>query len=435
MNPSLTYKPAYLGLYASQVLALACNAYLDIWYGRFGFEVLAWAVLFGFTLWVGWRQQGVITDRGQVWQKRILVLSLVLLVMVFLPIWGLVRGGLYMLATLQASYNCVTTTRRHLHLGLLVATVMATFAASHFRADWTMLFYILPFVVAAVFTLVAEQINRRWEEVRAVSLSQTVVGRQGAAIFSASLAILLLAAFLYAVVPQFDWPNLFWRYGAPAANGFSGQVVPAVPGGGATLDGGTSGKSYLTPAKMREAASRQGMPYWQAGMIRALADAAEFVDKLLSPVLQTCMNYWEAIKEWLKNHLSVVIMSLIVLLLISLLVAFWLLMREARAGTWLMTRYDYLLIGILGRHRQGREGAAQIYAAMERIFSLRDLPRSRTMNAREYLGMLSRFRVGSRAVIVEMTLLFEDARYGVSSPGDERLTRMRNLYCTLYKNS
>ena len=54
----LTYFPAYAGLFASLVLAAACNSFLDIQYGTFGFEMLLWAVAFGLTLRLGWRAQG-----------------------------------------------------------------------------------------------------------------------------------------------------------------------------------------------------------------------------------------------------------------------------------------------------------------------------------------------------------------------------------------
>ena len=53
MNAPLTYLPAYLGLYASLVLAVACNAFLDIQYGIFGVEVFLWAAAYAWTLAIG----------------------------------------------------------------------------------------------------------------------------------------------------------------------------------------------------------------------------------------------------------------------------------------------------------------------------------------------------------------------------------------------
>ena len=39
-SPPLTYFSAYAGLFAALVLGMSCNAYLDIQYGSFGFEVM-----------------------------------------------------------------------------------------------------------------------------------------------------------------------------------------------------------------------------------------------------------------------------------------------------------------------------------------------------------------------------------------------------------
>lgn len=133
------------------------------------------------------------------------------------------RAGLYLLAMLQASYNCATAGRRQLHLGLLTSLALVLFAASHYRADWTMLFYILPYLIAAVFTLVASQIGQRSDDLRLTGLARTSSGQgQGAASSAATLSILLLGGVLYLLTPQVSWPYLESRFG---------QDVPQAPGG------------------------------------------------------------------------------------------------------------------------------------------------------------------------------------------------------------
>ena len=69
MSPPLTYTPAYLGLFASLLLAVCCNAYLDIGYGGFAIETLLWGLLFGLTLWCGWSQHGEASEQSRNWQK------------------------------------------------------------------------------------------------------------------------------------------------------------------------------------------------------------------------------------------------------------------------------------------------------------------------------------------------------------------------------
>lgn len=163
------------------------------------------------------------------------------------------------------------------------------------RADWTLLFYLLPYTVAVVFTLVSEQVSRRAEDLRAASLGQAMTRGQGAAIAAATGAILLLAASLYLVTPQLTWPALYWRYGqlsnlgllggplergaggqsngppadgqAPPGNASAGAGSPAPGAGSGDGQAGEageqlSGSGWPTPAQMREAARRRSSIRW-----------------------------------------------------------------------------------------------------------------------------------------------------------------------------
>ncbi len=454
MSPPLKYPPAYVGLYVSLVLAVTCNAFLDIQYGVFGTEVLIWTVVFFITLWVGWQQRGQITPWGRAWQKWVMVIAVILSVVIFLPMWGLPRAGVYMLAAFQASYNCVTTTRRHLYFGLLVAVVMVIFSASHFRADWTMLFYLIPFMVTVVFTLVADQINHRMEGLRAQSLGKQVVGGQGLAIAAASLIILLLAAVFYVLTPHATWNELSWRYGVAGGTGPDEQSRKiGVTGGEAGVgdvfplgDGGTGGAggsmaegknqgSGLTPGEMRQSASRQGMPRWQSAVINAMADFSEALDKQLVPLKSAIKDLRKALKQWQQEHKQDLFYTIIALMLLALLVALWRLLREARIGIWIATRADYLRYAILGQHARGTVGAIQLYRAMERLFALLDQPRQGAFSAREYLLQLRRLYPDLRLELVEMTMLFEEARYGSIVPSEKQLSRMCKLYRHLFEKS
>ena len=166
MSPPVTYRPAYIGLFASLVLAVVCNAYLDIQYGTFGIEVMVWATIYFFTLRVAWKQAGQVNEVGRIWQKGWIAGALFFTLVVFIPWWGLPRGGLYALAAMQASMNCVTVDRRRFMMALLVSAVMMMFATMNWRANWTMMFYLVPYLFAVVFTLVAEQVSRRVREVQ-----------------------------------------------------------------------------------------------------------------------------------------------------------------------------------------------------------------------------------------------------------------------------
>ena len=455
MSSPLTYFPAYLGLFTAQVLAIACNAFLDIQYGSFGLEVLLWAIAFGVTLGVGWLQRGEITQKGRLSQKIALGLGLILFVLLFMPMWGLPRAGLALLGALQAGYNCVTVTRRHLHLGLLVSSVMVMFAASHFRAHWSMLFYLVPYVMAVVFTLVAEQINRRAQDLRKQSLGHQVLRGQWVAIAAATSVILLLSAFLYGVTPQFTWPYVQWRYGQLTNIGLtSGPKEGGRQGQSGAEESGDSGKSSQTQGStgpgpgnelvmgygwpsqqaMRAVAKRPGMPKWQSSAINSLADGGEWVSVTMKPVMQSLAELWQDFKDWLHENRTTIVRLIAIVVLLALLYAMWRLMREAKAGIWLLTRFDYLRFGIFGLHADGNEGARQYYGAMERLFALHDAERSHLINAREYLARLCSDHGSLRRELTEMTRLFEDARYGPGSILDTALGRMRILYRQMYRS-
>lgn len=447
MNAPLNYRPAYLGLFAALILALVCNTFLDIEYGSFGFEVSFWAIVFGWTLLLGWRQRGEPEGSGKQKQIIVLLIAFVLTLLVFIPKWGFPRAGIYMLAMLQAAQNCVLTTRRQLHLGLLVSAVMVIFAAAHFRADWTMLFYLIPYVIAVVFTLVSEQISRHAQSVRAASLGRTGHAGQGVAIAAATAIILLLGAAFYLATPQVSWPSLAWRYGQPTNIGFVGDTEldkrPGQSGGsgeeqGASGSGGGQGKEsdvprWPSPGQMREAAKRPGMPEWQSAAIMQMADLDEAIGEALAPIVEALENLWNELKEWLKEHRSVVMAALVALILLMLLSGIFFLLREARAGTWLRTRFDYWHLVRLRRYSPGRAGASQLFRAMERLFLVRNMPRPATANVREFLRETTPFRDDVRREATELATLFERYRYGPLPPDPSSLERMRVLYRGLFE--
>jgi len=445
MSPPLTYTPAYLGLFASLLLAVCCNAYLDIGYGGFAVETLLWGLLFGLTLWCGWSQQGKASEQSRTWQKVVMWLGLFLFATLFLYMWGMPRAGIYLLVFLQASNNCVTTTRRQLYLGLLAALVMAIFASSHYRADWTMLFYLVPFAIAVVFTLAAEQINRRAEEVRSLSLEQKMLGGQATAIASATLSILILGAAFYTITPQTSWTFLSSSYGLPAAIGivYEGEPEqgqqgsnPGTEGKGSGGSGGGMGSvrsQWPTPAEMRQAAQRRGMPHWQSAAIVTMADVTEALQQQLAPIRQAFEDWWEAFKKWLQKHLGQVIGSLLLLMLLALASGLFFLLREARAGIWLRTRFDYWRYVVFGRHEPGREGVRQFYGAVERLFALHGEPRPETRNTQEYLRRMGLVRPALRLELLAITLQFEDSRYGAKAPNPEQIQVMRERYRRVYR--
>lgn len=448
MNLPMRYTPAYIGLFASLWLALTCNVYLDIQYGSFEFEVFFWGALQGWTVWIGWRQHGAVTAAGQKKQKTVLVIALLLAVLIALPRWGIPRGGVYAVALLQAAQNCVTTTRRQLHMGLLVSAVLVMFAASHYRADWTMLFYLVPYIVAVVFTLVSEQISRQAQTARDQSLKDTGRAGQGVAIAAAVTMILSLAGLLYFLTPQVSWPYLSSTFGQTSILIRSGETTSGQHAGRALSGQASSGqdnaaagqgstiapwREWPTPRQMRQAAGEEGMPEWQSNAILVLADMSETLAGVLTPIAATCNEWFQGIRQWLGANQAAIRSFLFMLLQLMLLLGLLAWLREVKAGLWLHTRFDYLYLVACKRHSTGKRGAIQFYRAMERIFALCDIPRSNTANTREFLHAITSSHRSIQAPATELTSLFEHSRYGSSGPGIDQLEKMRESYAALFR--
>ncbi|HYD62509.1 MAG TPA: DUF4129 domain-containing protein [Noviherbaspirillum sp.] len=445
MSASILYGPAYIGLYASQLLAITCNAYLDIGYGTFGAEIAWWAAGFAITLAIGRAQQGQVRTFGKWAQGVTCGLAFLLFLVVFIPTWGFPRAGLAMLAALQMSINCVTVSRRHLYLSLLVSTAEVMFAASHYRADWTMLFYMVPFIVAAVFTLVAEQVNSRIDDINAHSLGTPASGGQLAATLSATSVILLVATVLYLLTPQPVRPNWQWEYGqltnignVKGESGQANQDTSVSPGSSAGASDGNQGVSapggWPSSGQMRAAAGRQGMPLWQANMILELADAKEWTEVHLQPLMQGLQQQMQSLKDWMKENYRSIAFNLLALILLLLAYGLWRFAREIKAVAWVITRFDYLRLGVLGLHGKGRPGAQAYFHAMERLLALHDAPRGPTMTAREYLAEVSTSVLPVRKEASEMTRLFEDHFYGSVRQAENRLAQMRAVYRDIFRS-
>ncbi len=440
----LAHGPAYLGLFACLMLGVLANAFLDIEYGSFGLEAGFWAVAFGLTLHLGWRQQGEASDAGRSWQRRVLVLMLVLFFLVFLPTWGMPRAGIYLLCGLQAAQNCVTTTRRQFQYGLVVSVVLVLFASSHGRADWTLLFYVLPYVVAVVVTLVAEQVGYRSRQIEAESLAMARVPGQGLAVLAASLVILSLAGLLYAVTPQASWSSLSWRHGLPGGVTVGpGEAASVEPGGagagggaGGAAEGGAGGarrSDWPTPAEMREAARRPGMPGWQAATIEAMADGLEWLEQATAPMREKLRDLLDALRQWLDAHRAELAMAALALLILALLAAAAFLLRETRPIAWARTRADYVLVALLGLHGEGHAAVRRIHAASERFFDFLGEGRPAAMDLSTYLHRLDGRFHGAHEDLVQLVGIVERVRYGGALPDPEEVATMRASYRRLFR--
>jgi hypothetical protein len=183
---------------------------------------------------------------------------------------------------------------------------------------------------------------------------------------------------------------------------------------------------------MREAAARKGMPEWQRDAINKMADLTEGLESAMKPVKQRMEELWDALKNWLKENRDEIAQTLSVLAMLALLYALYRLMREARVMTWLRTRFDYVRLVLLGMHGSDADGARTYYEAMVRLFKLHNIERDDHENTREFLAEINSFYRDLRQETGEITLHYEDARYGRVA-GAGQVERMRDLYRRIFQ--
>lgn len=126
------------------------------------------------------------------------------------------------------------------------------------------------------------------------------------------------------------------------------------------------------------------------------------------------------------------LLALLGLMLLIVLLAFAVLLREMQWLTWLLMQWDYVRLGLLAGHAGGERGASQYYRAMVRLFGLQDVPRQAANNTREYLVQIGHRHRDLHQPAAELTLLFEQARYGLHPLDKESIARMRQLYRDIY---
>lgn len=428
MNETLQSRAVYVGLWASLMLAIACNAFLDIAYGSFGKELLCWALAYGWSLRAAWRLRAE-PELARRLQRRVLLAVVPLALLLFLPVWGPERGGVYALAALQLANSCVCASRRQLRMGLMVSLVLVMFACSHYRADWTLLFYLLPYVAALVFTLSADEIGQRAGR---TAPGQAQAAGLGLAMLAATLSILLVGGALYALTPQPTWSSLQSRFGLSAPLGAADDAVGAGGGAGQGAPAGGAAGGQGGDA-LRGAAARPGMPAWQGAMIQVLADGHDGLSAALAPLGSRLQQQRERLGAWADAHRQDLLAGLLALLLALLLAGAVYLLREMRAGLWLRTRADYLRLGLLGAHGGGRHGARRYWRACERLCALEDAPRDPALSVREYAANLEPLLLSPSPALQALMRGFEAARYGAEAPDRAALSELRGHYRALYR--
>lgn len=225
------------------------------------------------------------------------------------------------------------------------------------------------------------------------------------------------------------------------ANGQAGDKpgdAGAGAGGGGSAQGqaegdGTGASSWPTPAQMREAAGRPGMPQWQKGTILHLADVSQSLNEMLEAAGQRLDDLKARAQRFMAEFRNPLLGLLLALIALILLAALWFLLREVRPVLWLGTRLDYLRYAVLDQLPPGRLGIRCLYAASGRLFAYHGEARPAWANSREYYLQLRRRYPALAEELAALTRVFEGARYGEADPGPAAVQAAQAAYRRLFR--
>lgn len=249
---------------------------------------------------------------------------------------------------------------------------------------------------------------------------------------------------LYLITPQINWTPFSW-YSINPAHGAS-QHRNQLDNGRATYSYQSENKTqgisafpisrnnWPTPGEMRKAAKRLGMPEWQSQVIVTLASVFESYIEYSTPIKSKIRLWWQTLKNVFKENLTAIVLTLFILMILALFCAFLLFAKEIKVLAWLLTHLDYLRLGIFAMHAPGNQGVIDYYKATERLFSLYDMKRAKVNSVQEYLYQTSTLRKDMKPQLSELTLLFEDSRYGYQTISPDNISRVRSLYRNIYQN-
>ena len=449
MKPAATpihHPHLHVGVFACLWLAALCNAYLDIRYGTFGKEALTWGAIYAAALTFGWRQRHAPLESSARLRKIAGIVALLAFLFFMLPVWGLPRAFVYFLGALLAVAALGIRTRRNLHMLLLGSIAMMLFAVADFRADWSMGFYLLPYLFALIFTLAAEQLDRRHAAPGAQETGLELLD-SWRILLGAALAILLIAAVLYSITPQWRLLGFSWQYGLPIPH-LKGEPLQESPAGGIGKNSSVEGSAGLGQANpqpvhgaagtsgyaqsLRKAAARSGMPQWQAFTMKQMADLDEILQQARERIEQTIDRLTQQIKQAFAKfaeHFNT--REQILSTLLALLIAMLVLLREVRLGLWLRVRIDNWLHSTQ-RKREPEQQAIDLYRKMERLCDYYLNRRKSNQNTREYLHKLSGARNDLTRQLTRITAVFETASYHGRAPEKTQLDAANKAYLSLF---
>ena len=447
MNSPLIHTPTYLGVWITLTLGIACNLMGDLKAIAFLPGLVIFFIAFGVTLWFGWSQKGVEDEHGRKARKVATIVGGIFTIVALIPMFGMPAAGVYVMAVLQMAENCVMVSRRHVYRALLISAGMVIYACMQYYANWTLFIYLIPYVIAMTFTLVASQISQRMQDVKLLSSGSGTTGAQGVAILSATVAILMTGLVLYSVTPQVTWPfmkqqtNMMLGQGLPGGGGDSGYGEGKAGLGEriGNLFGSLAGRQpwnkWPDDAEIERVIGKTELMDWQKDFISAIAHGGGRALEAIQASKQQFSDAIQSLKDWLAENKRAVAGWTLLFIVLALIAAAFLFLRETRPMLWLRCRFDYFYLCSLQKYGADRQSAAAFYYAMERVLALRALEREPLWTVRQYASYVARLDGAIASPVQALTRDFELIRYGTAEVQLDAILRIKSRYAEVFNGA
>ena len=237
----IKYSPVYIGMYfllVSAILAVQSTrngAVMTVVY------TAVWAIVYGIGLICGWQYKEKGTKAFVIITNVLAVFALVVFLAGFV-FSGVVDGLIACLLWLQAGRNFTISLRRDIFYTYFVSLILILYASSISKAT-VFVFFIILYVLAGMFTFMAEHLDERISFASGGDRDTLTKGMhlpvKGGVL---SLMTLAIAAVIFLIVPMFPSPHI---QSFPSVGGWSYRNVWQKRKKGDKKDAGRGEKAFL----------------------------------------------------------------------------------------------------------------------------------------------------------------------------------------------
>jgi transglutaminase-like putative cysteine protease len=203
----IQYPPVYIGTFFLLIVAVIASVNNDVSLVLSIFNILFWPFIYGLGLAVGWHHRNEKSEVLQAIMYIIVALSFIIFI-VLSSSAGLEKAFLYLLICIQAGRNFTLTDRRELYFACIISLILILYASSVSKETY-FIFYIVFYVLAGMFTLMAAHIDERLSYAKGGD-KDFLVNRINTPAKGIGLTaiILILSLFIYLILPRLPSPHI-----------------------------------------------------------------------------------------------------------------------------------------------------------------------------------------------------------------------------------